>query len=129
MIDESRDTTNRYFEINGDLYTQEGYMILTRDTISRFYKINDVVYTEDGYFGCQLRSFEFKRPPVSWNSRRVFFGYEIEPVNSIFHWSKMKWEISWCLTNLHKTNVSLDDQHRIIREFKEDLRTGNKDMR
>ena len=78
-----------------------------QETITRVYEIGGVKYMETREFGCQLVSWERKRPQVTINNGRQILGEKFVPLHSQRS-GLFEYKVFWCLQSVK------DDQGRRI---------------
>jgi len=76
-----------------------------KETMTRVYEIDGVRYVETQEFGCQLVSWERKRPQVTIDNGRQILGEKFIPLHSKRS-GLFQYKVFWCLQSVR------DDQGR-----------------
>lgn len=78
------------------------------------YRIDGIDYERNGWFGCQIRSFERKRPPAGTCRKILDYYFYIYRTH---RYGLFKFECCWTIN----TCGSLDEVNAKIRKLYEDL--------
>ncbi|SEN23127.1 hypothetical protein SAMN05216404_103151 [Nitrosospira multiformis] len=94
-----------------------------QETVTRVYEIGDVRYVETQEFGCQLASWERKRPQVTINNGREILGEKFVPLHSEKA-GLFEYKVFWCLESIRNDQGTKDQQNKAVQKFIHKLRNS-----
>jgi hypothetical protein len=93
------------------------------ETVTRVYEIGGVRYVETQEFGCQLVSWERKRPQVTINNGRQILGEKFVPLHSERS-GLLQYRVFWCLESVRNDQGTKDQQNKTVQKFIHKLRNS-----
>lgn len=94
-----------------------GYGLPSKSVDKVFYNLNGVIYTLSGYYGCQLESYEFRRPCC--NEVRLLAGVPFISVSceSRCFLKRISWRMLNQSTDIGVAKKQIDEFRELLRKL------------